>query len=72
MIYFKVLKYPLFIFEVNLKYFGLGSKRYLASNFNIDFLSLKKCRLCRKRILSDDLRSSTGEWKRLQMDRLNN
>ena len=55
MIYFKVLKYPFFIFEVNLKYFVGGSKRYLASNFNIDFLSLKKCRLCRKRILSDDL-----------------
>ena len=58
MIYFKVLKYPLFIFEVNLKYFGLGSKRYLASNFNIDFLSLKKCRLSRKRILGDDLKWS--------------
>ena len=29
--------------------------RYLASNFNIDFLSLKKCWLCRKRILSDDV-----------------
>ena len=55
MIYFKVLKYPFFIFEVNLKYFVGGSKRYLASNFNIDFLSLKKCRLCRKRILSDEL-----------------
>ena len=55
MIYFKVLKYPLFIFEVNLKYFGLGSKRYLASNFNIDFLSLKKCRLGRKRTLADEM-----------------
>ena len=55
MIYFKVLKYPFFIFEVNLKYFVGGSKRYLASNFNIDFLSLKKCRLSRKRILGDDV-----------------
>ena len=58
MIYFKVLKYPLFIFEVNLKYFGLGSKRYLASNFNIDFLSLKKCRLGRKRTLANEMNDS--------------
>ena len=55
MIYFKVLKYPFFIFEVNLKYFVGGSKRYLASNFNIDFLSSKKCRLSRKRTLANDL-----------------
>ena len=55
MIYFKVLKYPFFIFEVNLKYFVGGSKRYLASNFNIDFLSLKKCRLSRKRTLADEM-----------------
>ena len=59
MIYFKVLKYPFFIFEVNLKYFVGGSKRYLASNFNIDFLSLKKCRLGRKRTLANDLCKQT-------------
>ena len=61
MIYFKVLKYPFFIFEVNLKYFVGGSKRYLASNFNIDFPSLKKCRLRRKRTLSDELTMALAE-----------
>ena len=60
MIYFKVLKYPFFIFEVNLKYFVGGSKRYLASNFNIDFLSLKKCRLSQKRILGDGIDCNAG------------
>ena len=62
MIYFKVLKYPFFIFEVNLKYFVGGSKRYLASNFNIDFLSLKKCRLSQKRILGDGIDCNAGRW----------
>ena len=42
MIYFKVLKYPFFIFEVNLKYFVLGSKRYFSFQLQHRFSQFKE------------------------------